>query len=239
MFTPAILLEAIVSCPAITSFRRHPNLAPGCNTQGGDYFYDVKLNNVFRNDLLILNHLPENGISIVGSSLNGVPFTTTTFLANIQYNTSDSYRWLVDATNGSTQTLRLYYCWAIDYPEPVESTTATALCSEQIVYCAESPRFEPRGQEIQPSTTVEEENFSIHPNPGYERVELKYQGAALEQAVLRIISSTGQLVKSISWPTMEPQQPYPLHMGDLPAGVYFLCLQTRQGMLYRVWEKVL
>jgi hypothetical protein len=80
--------------------------------------------------------------------------------------------------------------------------------------------------------------FLVQPNPGSEQILLTYLGDPADQANLRVVSATGQLMSSMILEAVVNGGQYPLDAHDWPAGVYFLQLQANGLARYRLWEKL-
>ncbi|HOY07317.1 MAG TPA: fibronectin type III domain-containing protein [Saprospiraceae bacterium] len=239
LYSPSVLISVTSACPNIASFRRYLNTNNGCNG-AADYYYEVILNNVTAVDQITLSGLPTNGLAIPASSLNGVNFNTQTFFSNLQYLGSSSFNWLVSPANGSTQTLRIYYCWSNTYPNPVGTSTATSLCSALSKPCSVAPAFTESNER---ESEVSELNssgfdFTVQPNPGTDHIVLNYSGIKTAGAKLRIFNGTGQLVASPNLPEVENGSTLSIPCTDLPPGLYYLCMQIGGEMKYRVWGKL-
>ncbi len=242
IFTTSIGLMVVQSiCPKIRSFERIPHSNPVCNPDG-DYFYRIVLNQVAMNEQIILTELPTNGIHIPMSMLNGVPLTPAIFFANLNYVGEGSLKWLVNANNGSTQTLQLYYCWTVQYPEPVDVTMATTLCSNQSTSCVEGfnvddPEIGSRGDR-NAGQSGETFRFTVAPNPGTDQLLLTYIGKPTDHATLRIVTTTGKCLSTQQVTGLENQLQWNLNTQDLPPGIYFVCLQTSEGVRWATWERI-
>jgi len=88
-------------------------------------------------------------------------------------------------------------------------------------------------------TTVEENlevlvNIKVFPNPVSDVVNVQFESPVEGEAVLTIIDSKGNLVKSemIETTTIEKQ----INLQDIPAGIYYLRLN--QGKLINVYKVV-
>jgi hypothetical protein len=228
------------SCPDVISFKRYPHAMSNCNSTG-DYYYEVVLQNVTLNDEILITGLPNNGINAFLSSLNGAPFSGSSFLANLQFMSESSLRWLVKTDNGTTQTLRLYYCWANNYPNPVELSTASSLCAGETTPCMAAANVTEPGShertEFSPGQSSEAIGFSIQPNPGSEYLTLTYLGVPAAQAHLRIVSATGQLISTSHFLDIAHQQQWRIDASGFPPGHYFVCFQIAGTIRYQIWEK--
>ena len=228
------------SCPTVVSFKRNLHTNGGCNS-AGDYYFEVVLSNITANDQITLAGLPANGLNVTLSSVNGVAFTTSTFNTNLQYVSSNSLRWMVNASNGTTQTVKVYYCWVNSYPDPVSLTTATSFCSGFPIPCLASNLADPASgnrSEAFPQQPTETFRFSLHPNPGTDQVTLTYLGNPVAAANLRIVSAMGQLISTRHFSEIENQQQIQVETSDLPSGIYFMFLQTDKEVRYQSWEKI-
>lgn len=229
------------ACPKIRTFQRVAHDMQGCSPNG-DYFYEMVLDNVAMNEQIALNGLPLNGINIPLCMLNGVALTTTTFLANLHFVASNALQWQVNAGAGSTQTLRLYYCWADAYPNPVELTTATSLCSGLTTPCAEGSNLtDPGSGERDDSFSSHSEerfHFTTTPNPSTEQLLLTYTGAPAAQSILRILTTNGQCVSTQFIAALEDRQQWEVDTHDIPSGIYFVCLQTGTAVQWVLWERI-
>jgi len=241
-FTHSVTITVLFSgCPKIVSFQRIPHDMASCNP-AGDYFYEIVLSQVVTNQIIALTELPTNGLHIPLSMLNGVALNPATFFASVHYVDNSSLDWHVKASDGSTQTLRLYYCWTNNYPSPVEFTSASALCSGQTVPCVEGfgvtePETEARSEALS-SKTSGSFRFTVAPNPGTDHLLLTYSGRALTQATLRIVTPTGQCLSTRNVSNLEDQQQLEIDTSDLPSGIYFLSLQTGLEVKWVLWERV-
>lgn len=241
LYSPSVVISVTGGCPIISSFQRRPNTKPGCNV-GNDYYFEIVLGNVSTNDQVTLAGLPINGLSITSSTLNGAPFNASSFHANLQYLSNNSFRWLVNPGNGGTQILRLYYCWANSYPNPVSASTASSLCSGVSRPCSVSSSInesdsEERGFE-QPEQPQQSFGFEVHPNPATDQIRLTYYGSPATQANLRIIATTGQLVSNLQLTDLENQKQWQIATEDLPPGIYFLYLQVDDEVKHQIWGKL-
>ncbi|MDO8367355.1 MAG: fibronectin type III domain-containing protein [Saprospiraceae bacterium] len=242
MYTPALVITVVSStCPNIGSFRRISHTMSGCNPSGDNY-YEIEVDQINLNEQITLTNLPTNGINIPMCMLNGIAMTPTTFFANIHFVDNSTLNWQIKSSNGSTQTLRLYYCWSNVYPEPVGNTVATSLCSGQSSSCTEGPgltdpeigeREEPNG--IHPLQPFQ---FTVAPNPGTDHLMLRYAGAPAPHAILRIMTVTGQCFSTQTLTDLENQQQWEINTLDLPPGIYFLCLKTGLDVKWVVWERI-
>jgi len=240
LYSPSVVITvAGSSCPIVQTFQRALHTNGGCNSIG-DYYYEVVLTNVTANDQIILAGLPTNGLNATASSLNGVPFNTPDFHANLQYVSSSSLRWMVNASNGITQTVKIYYCWVNSYPEPVSLTTATSSCSGLATPCSESPdASEPS---VERSTILSSKEsasfrFTVQPNPGSDRITLTYYGDPAPEADLRFVSSGGQVLSTRKLLALENQRQWLIQTDEMPSGMFFLILQVKQKIRYQLWEK--
>jgi len=229
------------ACPSIVSFKRIPHNMAVCNPTG-DYFYEIMLNQVVTNQIVSLTELPINGLHIPLCMLNGVALNPSTFFAIMHYVDDSSLDWHVRASDGNIQTLRLYYCWTNNYPEPVEFTSASSLCSGQTLPCVEGfnvtdPEIGERS-EAYSSHTLESFRFSVAPNPGMDHLLLTYSGKVMAQATLRIVTPTGQCISTRNISDLEDQQQLEIDTSDFPAGIYFLSLQTGLEVKWVIWERI-
>ncbi len=229
------------NCPTDLSFQRHTYTNTGCNGSG-DYYFEVILSNIIVDDLITIAGLPANGVNITLSSLNGIAFDITTFLANLQYITSTSFRWPVDTSNGSTQILRLYYCWASGYPNPVSASTASSLCSGITQSCTAAvsvAEAESEERNADPSDPSQQPfRFTVQPNPATDQILLTYFGDPAAQANLRIISATGQWMSTVLLTDMKNREQWQIATEGMPPGVYFLCLQIKDEVRHQIWGKL-
>jgi len=227
------------SCPTNLSFQRHTYTNAACNG-AGDYYFEVILSNVVADDMITLAGLPANGVNIALSSLNGIAFSVTTFLANMQYINSSSFRWPVDISNGASQTLRISYCWVNTYPNPVSLTTATSLCSGITTSCVASSNIAAPGSTerglAEPSSGAF--GFTAAPNPGTDHLLLTYFGNLTPQMSLCFFAITGQMMSSRYFSEMEDQQQWEIEINNLPPGIYFIRLQTNNEVRFQQWEKL-
>ncbi|MBK8424760.1 MAG: T9SS type A sorting domain-containing protein [Lewinellaceae bacterium] len=233
------VLESSI-CPAVLSFQRQAYTNAGCNG-AGDYYFEVVLGNVTVDEQITLAGLPSNGVNITSSSLNGIAFNITTFLDNLHYISSSSFRWPVHAANGVAQTLRIYYCWVNNYPDPVALTTATALCSGITTPCTSAANIDEPGTEerrVVLPAPLEAFYFTAEPNPGTDQILLTYFGELASQSSLSIFSVGGQLMSTRHFPEMDNLQQWQIETNKLPAGVYFLRLQTNHEVRFKMWEKL-
>ncbi len=240
LYTPSIALNITVintACPLTFTFKRKPNQNQGCNAT--DCFYEVEVSNVTTNEQILIEGLPTNGINIGMSSLNNISFNTTSFNTNVQYINANTYRWPIKVSNGSTQKLKLYFCWA-NYPAQVASTTATYMCSGLKIPCVNSNIVDPGGDErSREDMPVAQESFQflIHPNPGSSGFMMTYSGASSQQAIVSVYNTTGQLMTHQRFSTVEDQQQWPIDTQNWPQGVYFVHLQTSSGTKHQIWKK--
>jgi len=241
LYTIAVVITVSTSnCPSIASFLRYPHTMSGCNG-AGDNYYELTLNQITSNDQITLSGLPGNGINIPMSLLNGVAFTNASFQANLNFVNNNTLHWQVNASNGSTQSLRLYYCWANSYPNPVSVTTMASLCSGLTTSCLQGPNlsdpgsgdrssgFEPRAAPFR---------FKVAPNPGKDHLLITYEGQPTTEAILRIVASTGQVLRTLTSNGLEDQQKWEVDTSELPSGMYFLCLQTGGELKWMVWQRL-
>lgn len=236
--TPSVVMVVGNACPAIVTFARQAHDVAGCNP-AGDYYFDLTLDQVSMNDQITLQGLPSNGINITWCQLNDTPLTPATFQTNLHFVSTNSLQWQVNASLGSTQNLRLYYCWADDYPNPVATTTATSLCSGTLVPCAEGMQRgmdERRGGVSEPYP--QDTRLRAMPNPGSDQMHLTYQGLPSAHATLRVFSATGQVLQTRQCPEVSVQQQWEIDTHDLPRGIYFVCLQMQSGLEWVRWEKM-
>ena len=240
VYGASIVITVGNSCPSMITFQRKVHSTSACNPNG-DYYYEIVLNQVTVNDQIILSGLPGNGIHFSLSTLNGVPFTLTSFYNNLYYVSNTSLQWLVNASLGATQTLRLYYCWAEPYPG-VNLTSATSLCSGQSIPCAlgiKKPEKESEERDA-PASSISLESFllSASPNPGTDFMQLSYSGSPMPRAMLRIISVTGQCHSTLTFSDVKSEEKWDIEVLQLPPGLYFLSLETAAGVKWVIWEKV-
>ena len=240
VYGASIVITVGNSCPSMITFQRKAHSTSACNPTG-EYYYEIVLNQVTVNDQITLTGLPGNGIHFSLSQLNGVPFNSTSFYSNLNYVSSSSLKWLVNASLGATQTLRVYYCWAETYPS-VNLTSATSLCSGQTLPCAAGlikPQLISKDRDAPPSTTASEYfSLSASPNPGTDRLQLSYTGSPAPRAMLRIIAVTGQCLATQSFSDVKNEEKWDIDILQLPPGIYFLCLETVAGVKWVIWEKV-
>lgn len=239
LFTNAVKFTVTTNtCPTMVALRRISNSNAYCSP-GNDFLYELELNNVLQNDQITITGLPSNGLSPSQSSLNGQLFTNNGFNANVQYINANTFKWHVNTANGTTQKLRIAYCWA-NYP-PTSSTSATAACSGFMVTCV--PGFDDPGVTEE---RAENAGFSgavpasivAMPNPGRDYFIATYTGPALVAgAYLSVISTTGQLVHEEYTGTLEDQQQWYIDTERWNSGVYFVRLQTPTGTQHLIWVK--
>lgn len=235
----SVVITVGSSCPIVTNFTR--NAHSDCNPSG-DYFYEITLSQINMNEEVTLSGLPSGGINIPMSLLNNVPLNVATFQSNLQYLNSSSYIWKVNAANGATQTLRLYYCWASNYPS-IGNTTALSLCSGQITPCGAGFRDpnqvgEDRDAKAFPSNNTVEFDFKLAPNPGTDQLQVLYEGPSAPDAVLRMMKATGQMLLERNYSDLDAQKSWEIDTAQLPAGIYFVSLQTGKGVEWAIWEKI-
>jgi hypothetical protein len=233
-----IRLVSCDNCPKLISFERIEHDMPGCNPNG-DYYFDLEVEQVAVDDQILLSNLPGNGINIPMSLLNGVAFDAASFNANLDFVSGGSLLWKLKAGLGATQSLRLYYCWTNTYPNPIGSTNATSMCSGQQIPCAEgfNRDLEERERAIFAQTPVAH-RFAVMPNPGSDRVVLRYQGTQSAWANLLVVSTTGQLLIQQHLSDVGNLQEWEMNTQSLPPGIYFICLQTEHGPSWQKWEKI-
>ena len=241
LYSPSVLISVTSSCPTILSFRRVANTNTNCNP-GSDYYYEIVLGNVTAGDQITLSGLPTNGLSTTLSSLNGIPFTTQTFFNQIQYVDASTSRWIVNASNGSTQTLRLYYCWANAYPNPVSLTTATSQCSGISKPCTGPNDFSGSGSAERNAETVaglasEPFQFTVQPNPGNDYFLLAYQGPQTASATLQIFSVTGQLMAEYNLQQPANDAQWEIDSATFAPGMYYLTLKAGSEIKHVTWAK--
>ena len=238
VYSPSVVISVTSACPQMIAFRRLLNNNNGCNT-GNDFYYEVIVTNIGASDQVTISGLPVNGLSISSSSLNGGAFNTQTFNANLQYVSSSSFKWLVSPANGSTQTLRLYYCWANAYPNPVSVSTATSLCSGQVRTCTSSSTLTGNFTEERDADGTQGQpfDFQVQPNPGSEQFQIIYAGDPAPAGTLHIWNTAGQRILSVVLENLEPGQVHTVDTGNWPAGLYFLCLQVGGEARYGNWGK--
>jgi len=239
--TPAVVI-AVGSgnnCPKISTFQQVSHTSAKCNP-AGEYYYEIVLDQVAMNEQITLAGLPSNGINIPMCMLNGVSLNIASFQSNLLFVDNNSLKWQVKATNGATQRLLLYYCWAESYPTPVGLTTASVLCSGEKTPCVEGllrPETEARGvagSNLSPGAF----NFSLSPNPGAGKMILRYEGAPVPNATLRLVSATGQALITQQLSALENQQQLEINTSHLSPGIYFVCLQTETEVKWLVWERI-
>lgn len=226
-----ITINPVSSCPVISRFERKAHFMSNCNPQG-DYYFEIQVDQVNADVTVELDNLPSNGINIPMSLLNGVAFTTGSFQTHVQYIDAQTSRWHIKANNGSSQVLRLYYCWANNYP-PAAQSSATNFCNNQVLYCSEV--FNDPGSENRTLQGTLTGNLTMWPNPGAEQLYLTIGEIAPENAIRADIwSSTGQLMQKV-W--LLPGQTYALHTQTWPAGMYVVSVWLN-GVLERgIWVK--
>ncbi len=241
VYTPSIAIQITGLCSNIASFLRRPHTNVGCNA-AGDYYFEIVMANVTVSDEVIISGLPSGGISTDMSSLNNVALNTATFNYNLAFITNTSYRWKVNAANGPTQTLRLFFCWSNSYPNPVSNTTATVLCSGIVTPCALSANLMGRDNgdlnESVRTPAQDDLQFQIQPNPGKDRLILTYFGPETTQATISIVSVTGQVVSSQDVLNIEGQDQWIIDTAQLSQGIYIVRLQTNTGVKHRIWERL-
>lgn len=240
LYTAPVFLIVSGGCPVIASFQRRPNTTAGCNS--GDFYYEVVLQNISADEQIILAGLPVNSLIYSSSTLNGIPFSTSAFFANLQYINNSSFRWVVKPVNGSTQTLRLYYCWANSYPNPVGITTAKALCSGLLTACVEGSDLDEsvlHERSMMPTGTATGAfQFTVQPNPGTDRAILTYWGEPSKQANIQIVNATGQIVTRFQIDGLLQEQQWQIATDDLSSGMYWISMQIGTEIKYQVWGKM-
>jgi hypothetical protein len=237
IYSPSVVIVVgSNNCPKVNIFKRVAHDMLGCNPDG-DYFYEIALNQVGMNDQITIQGLPNSGIDIPLSTLNGTALTPSSFQSNLHYVNNNTLQWQVNASLGNSQMLRLFYCWADAYPSPVGATTATSLCSGQTFPCAAGFNAPDPGEDRSGGDTGAA-GISIAPNPGTDWMLINYEGPAVPLATLRIVSSNGQCLPFHRFKDLYNQQQLAIDMSALPAGVYFVCLQTGAKVDWVVWEKI-
>lgn len=220
-------------CPVIDRFERKAHFMGNCNPQG-DFYYEIQVGSINADVSIQLEQLPANGINIPMSLLNGAAFTTSSFHSNVQYIDNQTYRWQVKASNGAVQTLRLYYCWTNQYPQPTSQTTATNFCDNQTISCADAltdPGADERnGQAVQTQ-------FKVWPNPGTDWLRLGWSGQPHNATMLRIWSNTGHLVYNLEHGQAELTNETAINTTEWPSGMYHVALWTGQEWLRMHWVK--
>jgi len=63
----------------------------------------------------------------------------------------------------------------------------------------------------------------VHPNPSHDFIQIHHEEEALESCSLTILNATGRVVLK-AYPTLDE-----INIGDLPAGMYYLKAETRNG----------
>jgi hypothetical protein len=236
-YTTSIVILVGNACPNISTFKRIQHNSATCNS-AGDYYYEITIQQVSVNDQITIAGLPSNGVNISMSMLNGNAFTPASFQTNLQFVDNMTLKWQVNASNGSTQVLRLYYCWANSYPNPVSVSSATSMCSGQVLNCAlgfEEPGVEERENELEPKSALQ---FTLAPNPGSDQLLLNYHGTPIDQANIRMVSLSGQsvLVQSVS--DLETSQEIKIETSSLAPGIYFVSMQTGSEVRWVIWERI-
>lgn len=238
IYSPSVVIVVgSNNCPKVSTFKRVAHDMIGCNPDG-DYFYEIVLNQVSMNDQITLQGLPNSGIDIPLSSLNGTALTPSSFQANLHYVNNNTLQWQVNASLGASQNLRLFYCWADAYPNPVSITTATSLCSGQTVSCTTGFNAPGPGEDRGEGIIGAGPGFTIMPNPGTEYMILNFEGPKAAQATLRIFSTTGQCMSARHFEDMDSRHQWTEETGTLPPGIYFVCLQMGDTVNWVLWEKV-
>lgn len=228
-------------CPAVISFERHAYTDAGCNG-ADDYYFEVVLDNISVDEEITLTGLPTNGVNTTLSSLNGVAFNINTFLANLHYISNSSFRWPVDADNGATQTLRIYYCWVNSYPDPVALSNATSLCSGiTSPAVAASNVTEPGSAERNaavPALPSETFRFTVQPNPGTDHIFITYFGDLTAHTNVSVFSISGELMLTRNFQEMHHLHTWQMETSELASGVYLLRVQTNGEAKVKMWEKL-
>lgn len=91
---------------------------------------------------------------------------------------------------------------------------------------------------ISPKQTDAAFKFSVAPNPGTDRLVLKYEGATVAQAHCRLVAATGQIMSARTISGLENQQQLEIDTQDLPPGIYFVCMQTAEDASWVIWERI-
>lgn len=81
---------------------------------------------------------------------------------------------------------------------------------------------------------VEEEVFSLHeltayPNPAGEQITLEWSSFSVSETTIRIIDLTGRVMKEVFTITHEGDNHQSFDLSDLPAGMYSIILETKEG----------
>ncbi|MFN0176843.1 MAG: fibronectin type III domain-containing protein [Saprospiraceae bacterium] len=243
LYTTAVKITPVVvlGCPNVLSFQRHPYTYVECN-EAGEYYYEIAVTNITVDDKINLENLPTSGLLLSMSSLNGIAFTPPTFQANIQIIGLNQLQWLIKASNGINQTLRLSYCWPNSYPDPVDLSIATSLCSGQGKSCVEGfNKTDPESgarSDANSVNTSEPFGFTVAPNPGTDHLLLTYSGSTVAQATLRIVAATGQCLFTRYISSLEDQHQLEIDTHDFPSGIYFLSLGTGSDVKWVLWKRV-
>lgn len=230
---PVTILVGSV-CPNMVSFMRFGHNMQGCNPVG-DYYYELIVDQVNLNDEIMLSGLPENGVNVSMCLLNGAPMDLATFQANLHFIANNTLEWQLKSANGTTQSLRLYYCWSNAYPDP-GATMALSVCSGAKLNC--SPGFsEPGGEERGQVRQETGYSLSIRPNPGNAFFELEYSGNPAEKASVDILSLTGQIIDSQYFSEVPNSTAMRMDVDRLPAGLYLIRFQADGRVVWLKWEK--
>ncbi|MCC7464860.1 MAG: hypothetical protein IT261_01240, partial [Saprospiraceae bacterium] len=231
--TVSLVVTPVNICPVIERFERKTHFSGPCNPQD-DFYYEIQVGQINADVTIELDLLPAGGINIPMSLLNGVAFTTSSFQANVQYIGIQTHRWLVKASNGAVQTLRLYYCWTNQYPQPAAQTTAFNFCDNQTFPCADA--FSDPGGEERDSRAIET-GFKVWPNPGTETLQVSVAESDATPSMLRVWSGTGQLMMDVAVDQTAQNTELIISTGNWPGGLYHVALWTGREWLRQPWVK--
>jgi hypothetical protein len=236
-FTQPVAFVVIFGCPRIVSFERVAHTNPGCNS-AGDYYYEIKMEDVQKDEQILISGLPGNGINIGLSSLNGQAFTTGSFFNNVQYVNSNSSRFVVSPNNGSSQSLRLYFCWANQYAEPVSATTAASSCAGTVFPCSVGQN-RPDDRTEGGSLPGDAGRIKAHPNPGSDYFWLMSDNETQPgEGRFRVLSLNGATVLSQDVSGDGQENGWRVDASRLPAGMYVVFVQTATNNHVVRWEKL-
>lgn len=159
--------------------------------------------------------------------------------ANDQVTIYNEVKSTADVTVRAGQKIRLEpgFKVALGAEFKVENQSCTASCNSGLRTVNNAVRELPNSQNSATlntnTTTILAEaptKLACFPNPANTSLNIRFQAAAGDEAYLNLVTIQGQTVLQLKESNLsEGKQVYQLSTTDLPAGVYFLNLTTKQG----------
>ncbi len=236
LFTQPVKIEVTVvsssDCPTDFQMRRVQHSNPGCNVNG-DFYYEITVDNITKDQKILIEGLPTNGLNTTMTTLNGNNLTAITFHKNLQYVLVTSFNWKILASNGTSQQLRIYFCWA-NYPATLDNTHSTLECNGTTAPCAQgliSGDADDRSDA--PDETPVPGRLQLAPNPGSAGFTIGYDADDLTDATLTVFNQLGQVIVQQAFTTGSPY----LAAEDWATGLYYVKVQTAALVRQAVWVK--